>query len=625
MERTSWSKKIIEVILALGGIFYLYTAATGQWGVTRQRGILLVIAFIYIFMVRNRTQKLGSRYSFLWDAFLSLVSVAAYIPSFVYDYADESHAIAGPSDYELIAGGIFLLVLLEASRRSVGLAFTIFCMAAIAFSKWGCLISNQFSTPIGGWGDIVDYITYSAFGIYGVALYVAATVVVVLVIFGALLQRVGGTALFSDLPQALFGTYRGGPAKVAVVGSSLMGMLSGSPGANAATVGVFTIPMMKSIGYSPTYAAAIETAASCGGAIMPPIMGTVAFIMADVLQVSYWDVAVAAFLPACLYYTCLFIQVDLHAAKTGLVGVPRSQLPPLKKTIIRASPMLLPVGALVYFLGVAMVTSQKAGLMAIVALAIASWFYKDTRLTFKKIYSAFVAGMQVMGQIAIACAAAGIIIASIDLSGLGMSLSSALINLAHGNLPYLLVLTAVASIIMGTGLSATPCYLLLAFIVAPALIKLGVPPMNAHLFILYFGCLSQLTPPEALCAYTSAGIAGANPFTTAFLSCRIAIIGFIVPFFFVYHNTLLLQGSPIDVIYTVFTSVLGVIALSVSLEGYALNRISIAERVLLAILGLALIAPTPKIVDAVCLLGIIFLVLRRRLSAKIIPGKVDSV
>lgn len=305
-----WSKRIVMFLLMLSGFFYLYTAAVGQWGVTRQRGILLTLCIVAVFMVTNPTQKLSPRLSFMWDLILSILTVGAYIPALLYDFATESRAILGPSSYEIIGGGLLILLLIEASRRAIGLPFIFLCIGGLAFCKWGNLILNVIPSQSGGWISIIDYINYSGYGIYGSPLYVAATIVVVLVIFGGLLKHAGGHTLFHELPQSLFGTSRGGPAKAAVVGSSIMGMLTGSPAANVATVGVFTIPMMKNAGYSAKYAAAIETAASVGGQIMPPIMGSVAFIMADILQISYWQVAIAAFLPACLYYLCLFMQVE---------------------------------------------------------------------------------------------------------------------------------------------------------------------------------------------------------------------------------------------------------------------------------------------------------------------------
>jgi len=609
----SWTKRIVTLLLILSGFFYLYTAAMGQWGVTRQRGILLTLSMVAVFMVTNPTNKLSPRLSFLWDLFLSLLTVAAYVPALLYDLAGESRAILGPSHYEIIGGGVLILLLIEASRRSIGLPFIFLCIGGLAFCKWGNLILNVIPSQSGGWASIIDYINYSGYGVYGSPLYVAATIVVVLVIFGGLLKHAGGYTLFNELPQSLFGTSRGGPAKAAVVGSSIMGMITGSPAANVATVGVFTIPMMKNAGYSPKYAAAIETAASVGGQIMPPIMGAVAFIMADILQISYWQVAIAAFVPACLYYLCLFLQVDFHAVKIGLHGVPRSQLPPMKTTIVRALPMTIPIGTLIFFLGVARVTPQKAGLMAIIGLGIASWFYKESRLTFKRFYLGLVDGMQTMIQIAIACAAAGIILASIDLTGVGVSISSTLIDLAGGSLILLTILVAASSIILGTGLSTTPCYLLLAFVCAPALIKMGVPPMNAHLFILYYGCLSQLSPPEGLAGYTAAGIAGANVFGAMFLSCRIAIIGFIVPFFFIFKSNLLLQGSPMSIVSSIFFAVIGVIALSAALEGYGLKRIGVLERILAGVFGLILIAPTSLFVNIICTVGFVLTILWRKL------------
>jgi TRAP transporter 4TM/12TM fusion protein len=441
---------------------------------------------------------------------------------------------------------------------------------------------------------------------------VAATVVVILVIFGGLLKNAGGRVLFNDLPQALFGGTRGRPAKGAVVGSSLMGMLTGSPSANVATVGVFTIPMMKNAGYSSKYAAAIETAASVGGQIMPPIMGAVAFIMADILQINYWKIAVSAFIPACLYYLCLFLQVDLHAGKIGLIGIPRNKLPSIKKTLIESLPMVIPIGALIFGLGVLSVTVQKAGLLAIMGLGIASLFYKESRLNLNRLYFGVLDGMGTMIQIGIACAAAGIILASIDLTGIGVVISSTLVDISKGNIYILTLLVAITSIILGTGLSTTPCYLLLAFVCAPAMIKMGISPMNAHLFILYYGCLSQLSPPEGLAGYTAAGIAGANVFGTMLLACRIAIIAFIIPFSFIFHPTLLLQGSILDIIIDLIFTIIGVISLSIGLEGFSSKRIKILERIITILLGVLLIFQTHFLINIFCVTVFFLIIFWRR-------------
>lgn len=586
-----WPKRVIEVLLFLTALFYLYTAWAGQWGMTRQRGILMVVCLIAVFMNTNPTRKLGPRYSFLWDVFLSLLTIALYIPAFLYDYTTEARQITGATIYELIAGLIFILVLLEATRRALGIPFTVVCIVAILLCKWGNMIPGLFRTPGMDWFPMVDYLIYSGSGVYGIALYVAATVIVVFVIFGALLQKAGGSLVFDDLPRALFGTFRGGPAKVAVVGSSIMGMMSGSPAANVATTGAFTIPMMKRVGYSSQIAGAIETVASCGGQILPPIMGAAAFIMADILHVSYWDVAVAAFAPASLFYLAVFVQVDIHAGKFGLKGVPRSELPAVKQTVIGALPILFPILVLIYFLGVARITPQRAGLMAVITLIIASWFRRETRVNLKELYSGLALGMQMMVIVTVACAAAGIVIGAINLTGIGLTISSSLIALSHGNIFLLLILVAVASIIMGMGLTTTPCYILLAFLIGPALVEMGIEPMAAHLFILYYGVLSQMTPPSAIAAYTAAGIAGSNAFPTAFSAMRFAFVKYLIPFVFVFNNNIILMGSLVSIIVSLILAIFAVVGIAIAFEGYFWSRINTLERILMVVFALGLVGP----------------------------------
>jgi TRAP transporter 4TM/12TM fusion protein len=444
-------------------------------------------------------------------------------------------------------------------------------------------------------------------GIYGLVLGVSATFIYLFVLFGAFLKVSGGGQLFIDIAYGLFGRVRGGPAKVAVVASGLFGTVSGSAVANVVGTGTFTIPLMKSIGYQPHFAGAVEAVASSGGQLMPPIMGAAAFIMSEILQIPYFRICLHALLPALLYYFCAFIMVDLEAAKTGLKGVPSEALPRVGRILRERGLLLLPLPVLIYILAVVQATPMKAAFWAIITTfgLIASQTFLNLFRDLGRKGSLSQAGVSLLRQtttamhegavgtliVASACATAGIVIGITNLTGLGLKLSGILVDLSHGYLLALLVLTMIASIILGMGLPTTACYILLAVLAAPALIKMGVMPIAAHLFVFYFGIISAITPPVAGAAYAAAPLAGVGPMKIGFTACRLGIAAFILPYMWVYGPALLLIGEPLKVALGVVTSVIGIAACACAVQGYMLHRLSVLERILLMIAALLLIKP----------------------------------
>jgi TRAP transporter 4TM/12TM fusion protein len=431
-------------------------------------------------------------------------------------------------------------------------------------------------------------------GIFGTATGASATYVYVFVLFGAVMMRMGGGDFFIKLALALIGTARGSAAKVSIFASALFATITGSGAANAAAVGVVTIPTMIRNGYAARTAAALEAAASVGGQITPPIMGAAAFIMADLLGVPYFEIAKAAALPAIFYFVSLFVTADLEAARRGLKGVPRRELPTVRAALREGWHYLVPVALLIYLLGIEQVSAARAGAWA-AASFIPIWFLRETlerrRIDFRKLLDAFEEASRSAVMIAAACATVGVIMNVTDLTGLGLKFTALILDYSGGSLALLLILTAIAAILLGTGLPTTASYLIVAILVAPALAKMGVPLLTAHLFVFYFGVLSDLTPPTAVSCYVAAGIARESGMRVSFLATRIALPALIVPFMFVYSPALLLKGSVWEIALAAVPALLGIIAMSVAMIGHGLASMVAWERVFAFVGGALLIFP----------------------------------
>lgn len=389
----------------------------------------------------------------------------------------------------------------------------------------------------------------------------------------------------------MLGRFRGGPAKIAVLSSCLFGMVSGSAVANVVVTGSFTIPLMKRTGFRSHIAGAVEAAASSGGQFMPPIMGAAAFIIPDMIGSTYFDVVTAAFLPGLLYFLAIFFMVDFEAIKMNLSGLPKTELPSAKAAVKESGHLLLPVFVLIYLLAIVRTSPTLAAFWSVISVIVASMLRKSTRMNFSKILSALEEGAYAAVIVVSACGLGGIIIGCIMLTGLGMSLSTILVDFSHGSLMLLLVLTMVTSLILGMGMTTTACYIILAILVGPAIIKMGVNPMGAHLFIFYFGIISAITPPVAVAAYAGAGLAGSDPMKTGYAAWRLGLSAFILPFMFVYGPTLLLQGSFQMILLTIVTSVLGIYVLSAAIQGYMFGNLGVMKRIVLLCGSLLLIIP----------------------------------
>jgi TRAP transporter 4TM/12TM fusion protein len=460
---------------------------------------------------------------------------------------------------------------------------------------------------------------FSPSGIFGLPVTVAFTIIVAFMIFGAVIENSRAGAFITDIAFGLTGRWAGGPAKAAVLGSSMLGTMSGATVANIVGTGSITIPLMKKNGFSANMAGAIECCASNGGQIMPPVMGIVAFMIAEMLGVPFTTVCIAAIFPALLYYLALFTQIHCYSVKMGLSGLPADQLPSLKKVLKEGWFYVIPILVLIYTLAGLHMPVQHSGIYAALsALVIATIDLqgkKEARKSLKEwcrwIIKIIEDAAKALVVPAIACAAAGIIIGSIDTSGFGFRLSSLLVKTSGGSLFLLLVLTAISSYILGMGMSSVPCYLILVILVAPAMVKAGVSPMAAHLFTFYWGIMSFITPPVAVGAFVAAGIAKGDPMKTGYIAMRLAFVTYAVSFAFIYNRGLLLEGSWDEIVLSIITATGGVLAISVAFEGYITRALSWIERTFLFVGGTMVFFPSTKTSEWIDIIGfiIIFIVL----------------
>jgi len=609
-----WVEIGLKVLAAATALVYIYTAWWGLLPPLKQRAIILLVCMVFTFLYNPMRKRTLWGWTFYVDCGLALLSTSILI----YIMLNETTiayqmTIAHP--LALAVGIAFLLLILEATRRVAGWILVILPFSLLIYALLGKYLPGVLHHAGIDWDFLITIAAYSTEGgVFSLPLHVASTVIIIFLIFSAFLRFSGAQFFFIDLPHALFGWMRGGPAKMAVVASGLLGTLTGSVVANVVGTGAFTIPLMKRTGYRPAMAGAIEAMASTGGQFMPPVMGAAAFIMAEFLNTSYWSICVAAAIPALLYYVSLFSVVDLEAAKTQLKGIPLSELPSIRKTLASGWFLLIPVIALI-FLMAGRWSPMKACFVALVLTVIVSQASRGSRMGPRKIFDALAQSVKDAVLVTVVCAAAGIMICIINMTGLGVRMSALLIEISGGYLLILLILTMITSIILGMGLTTSACYIFLALLTAPALIEMGVVPMAAHLFILYFGCLSAITPPVCIGSYAAAALAGSKPMETGFLAWRLALVAFILPFFFVYQPALISKGSIGTIALAFTTAIIGVISFTVMLQGYLLKTTSKPERVLFGIGGLFLIYPG-LLTDTI---GIISIVLA--LTSHILLGK----
>ena len=493
----------------------------------------------------------------------------------------------------IVLAALLAVPVLEAVRRTTGWALPIIIVFFVSIT----IFQQHLPGMLYGRGYPPERLLYSAYvgdaGIFGLPLGIAANIVIVFLTFGALMEAAGASRWFMDMALALTGWSRGGPAKAAVVASAMFGSISGSPSGNSATTGVFTIPMMKKIGYTPAFAAAVEAVASTGGIILPPVMGAIAFLMAEWIEVTYASIVIAAAAPALLYFLIVFVSVHLQAHKDNIKALPRSELPRFWPSFVRGWYYLIPMVALVYFLVIKSYPPGMAGIYTCGFVLVVSYFSPDrsTWLTPSRIMQAFEDGVTRWITVAAITASVGIMIGALELSGVGIKFSRFIVDLAGGDLTLTLLLVGIVSLIVGMGLDATPAYITLATLMAPALIRLGVPDMAAHLYVIYWGLASFYTPPTCIAVFVTSSIAGSKVWPTGWEAVRLGIAAFLVPFAFVYNPGLLMQGDLIDIVLAVVTAIIGATLVACGIRGFALSPLNVIQRLVVFAGGLLLIAP----------------------------------
>ena len=603
----------ISGVFPLAGIYIMVQPYRGL-----NLGVFIALTLLLYPMRRGKSR--GKLLSV--DGILILMAVAAggYYTVF-YDLVLQHLTTAYISTIEIVLFFMLTISLLEAGRRAVGLPMVIvsaFFLFHAFFSDWfpGILYSRTF--PL---SRLATNFYLEAEGIFSMPVGVASTVVVMFMVFAYFLLFSGGGKFFIDFSLALMGNVRGGPAKAAIVASSLFGTLSGSVAGNVAATGSVTIPLMKSIGYSPEFAGGVETVASNGGQLMPPVMGVVAFVMAEMTGIPYVKICFAALLPAILYYCALFAQVDLEAVRLGLRGLPEEQLPSALEVLRKGWQYLLPLAALIIFLAIFRYTPERSALYATGILLVASMVNKESRMGPYKIVVALEGAGRAMCTVVLACAMAGIIISSLSVTGVGINLAMGIVDLSGGNLYILAGLTAITCFIMGMGMGSIAIYLTLAVLVAPALLEVGVPTIASHLFILYWGLVSFITPPVCIAAFVAAGIAGSNPMRTGLVATRLGIVTYIVPFMFIFSPVLVMIGSPAEIALATTTSLAGVLILSIGVVGrfyIGIGRLSLFERLVCLASALLLMRPgsVTDIIGIGIILPLVFWRLMRRRSSQ---------
>ncbi|WP_100009751.1 TRAP transporter permease [Lentibacillus sediminis] len=599
---TGFVAKLVFFGLLAFSLFQIYTGAFGQYTAYIQRTVHLGFALSLIFLLFPARRK-TKRDSVPWyDYLLVLLSiiVCGYWPVF---YETLVQQIGSINTVQMIVGGVAILLVLEGTRRAVGLPITIISIAFLMYALFGRQMPGMLAHRGLSLEQLIDSMFFTTEGILGTPLQVSSTYIFLFLLFGAFLVQTGVGTYFNDLAISLAGRRTGGPAKVAIFSSALNGTISGSSVANTVTTGSYTIPMMKRLGYRRNFAGAVEAASSTGGQIMPPIMGAAAFLMIEFAGVGYWDIAKAATIPAILYFSGIWIMTHLEAKRTGLHGLPEEEIPK-KKTVLKKIYLLLPILAIVYLL-FAGFSIERTALYGILITIAVSMFRKDTRITPSRFVLALTSGARTALGVAAATACAGIIVGVVTKTGLGLKLGNGLVSIAGSlaanvemQLMLTLVFTMITSIILGMGSPTTANYIITSTIALPAILALNdqlevaIPVLAGHMFVFYFGIVADITPPVALAAFAATGISGGEPIRTGFNASKLAIAAFIIPYMFVLNPQLLMiDANATEIGWSLLTAIVGMVAIGAGLIGFWYRRLHWAERIITALTGLMLLYP----------------------------------
>lgn len=590
---TGWTARLATSVAIAYTLFHLYTAGYGAFPNLIQRSIHVSFGLVLVYLLFSGRRASRDRVSLLDWACIAVAILGCVWVYLGYDRFMSRQTATMP---DLIIGGAMIVIIMEAARRVIGIVFTILAAAALGYAFFGQSIPMPFMHRGMGLGVVIDHLYRTDMGIWGTTTDITATVVAVFIIFGSVLLFSGGGQAFMNLALLVAGRASGGPAKVAVVASSLFATVSGSAAANVAVTGAFSIPMMKRLSYDRNFAAAVEATASTGGQLMPPIMGAGAFIMAELLAVPYLHVMVAAIIPAFLFYLGVFVTVHLESVRRSYAALHPADIPAARTVFAPRAflPFLLPIIVILVLLYMGY-TPQRAGFSGTIA-AIVLYLLSDLRFAAVKQRSRTVLkGLELGGyalvMIAVLAATAQIIIGIIGLTGFGVRLSSLLIAFSGGELLPALCMSMAVAIVLGMGMPTTGAYLVAASVLAPALTRIGMEPLQAHMFIFYFAILSAITPPVCAAVFVAAGIAQGPWFKAATIALRLGLVGFIVPFMFAYSPALLMRGEWLDIVPPLATATIGVIALAAGTTGRLLRTNSVVENLLLIAAALMMIHP----------------------------------
>ena len=616
-------KKAYRIFAILVTLYHLIFASGLYMPETlKHRSIHVGMILILAFMLYPATKK-ASRKVIAWYDYV-LMALAAAVPIYMcIDYVNIINRAGRPDMMDVIIGTILTLIVLEATRRVCGMALPIISIIFMIYSLMG---TKQGLIPIDipgiflhrgyTWQKLMSHFFSNTEGIYGSSVNVASTYIFLFIAFGEVMNKCGMGQFFNDFANAIAGGTKGGPAKVAVVASGLLGMINGAAVAVVVTTGSFTIPLMKKSGYDDEFSGAVVATGSVGGQLMPPVMGAAAFIMADTLGMKYNELLISAAIPAVIYYMGILFQIQMRAEKQGMRGTPKDQLPKISGVMKEYGHLALPIIFLVYMLFFSGKTVIMAAFYTIVFTILVAQCRKNTRMSVQDILDAMVAAAKSTVSVAIACACVGIIVGSCSITGFALNMASTIISIGGKSLMFTLVFTMITCMILGMGLPSIPSYIITSTIAAPALVQLGIPALVAHMFCFYFAMFANLTPPVALAAFAAAGIAGGSPMKTGWASVKLALAGFILPYMFVYNTDLLLLDTPVmKAVQVAITAAIGVFLISVAVEGFLFHKVNIVIRII-SVIGAYLLIDSGLTTDVIGIIIFAAIIIFQKTTAK---------
>ncbi|MBO0586729.1 TRAP transporter permease [Sporosarcina sp. E16_8] len=606
---------VVSTLAIIWSIFQLIAAGTGALNAITLRGWHILFMLVLVFLLYPaRKERSGTLRR---PTIVDMICVSLSVLAFGYLLISYKEIVLRGGyllTIDYVFGAIGIVMIFEAARRVVG-NLAILALIFLLYNFFGEIVPGSFGHSGFSLKRVIDYLFWGSEGIFGIAVGVSATFVFLFILFGAFLKISGFSQFINDLSLTIAGRSPGGPAKVAVIASCLMGMINGSALANVATTGTITIPLMKKTGYKPQFAAAVEAVASTGGQFAPPIMGAVGFVMAEYLGVPYTTVLIAAIIPALLYYVTLIMVVHFEAKRLGLRGLSKENIPNVFEVLKKQGHLSLPLIVLMVMLFKGY-TPVYAAVFSIIACVVASWARKDTRMGIRKILQALEEGARGALGVAVACAIVGVIIGTVSLTGIGLTFGYTIMASANESLLIASLLVMLMSIVLGMGVPGVAAYIIVATVGAPVLINLGVAPLAAHMFVLIYACLSNITPPVALASYVAAGIANTNQHQVSMIAMRLGITGFLLPFFFIYEPALLLgEEAYTKSIIPVLTALVGTVSLAAGLQGWLLKGATVIQRIILIVVGLLMIAPG-IVTDGIGICFLLIVVIWQRLTMR---------